>query len=108
MNTFSGNTTDVSGTVSLLVSNAKRQKVTFTLANDLYVTPTENVYISNYGIKFKGTVNTYLDNVNAANKNVQAQASFTITNNGFSTSDEKPLSIGLNQWKMQASAWTLD
>jgi hypothetical protein len=107
MNTFSGNTTDVSGTVSLLVSNAKRQKVTFTLANDLYVTPTENVYISNYGIKFKGIVNTYLDNVNAANKNVQAQASFTITNNGFSTSDEKPLSIGLNQWKMEASAWSL-
>lgn len=107
MRTFSTATSDVLN-MPLLVSNASRKKVSFQYVDDLLVYPDEDVLLNSKGIKFKGTVSTELANISNTKNNINAEATFFITDAGLYSFGEKSFNLPLNQWQLEVADWELD
>lgn len=107
MRTFSTATSDVFN-APLLVSNASRKKISFQYVDDLLIYPDEDVLLNSKGVKFKGTVSTDLANINNSKNNINAEATFFITDAGLYSFGEKSFNLPLNQWQLEVADWELD
>ncbi len=107
MRTFSTATSDMLNR-PLLVSTSTLKKPVFIAADDLLIIPDEKVMFTNTGMTFKGSVKTSLKNVIDDNRNINASATFKIDRNGYTSSDEQPVNVGLSKWQLQIQKWKLN
>ncbi|WP_316793827.1 hypothetical protein [Pedobacter frigoris] len=107
LRTFSTSASDIL-TKPLMVSNRQRRQLDFRVADDLQIVPQEKILFTDKGMKFKGIVNTKLDNISASKNNIKAAATFVIDNNGYSSIDEQPVNLLLNNWRLEFAKWKLN
>jgi hypothetical protein len=76
---------------------------TFKGADHITVVPNQNVLFTSGGILFEGTLSTNL--ANAVTRNIKAQGTFYLNNQGFYSYSQKAFSVKLRNWDLNVSSW---